>query len=54
MGFTGTEDDQVSRQRELQVLSRGPQLDRVRAVVKAGAAAKGKQRVRISIEAPEN
>ena len=26
--------------------------DRVRAVVKAGAAAKGKQRVRISIEAP--
>ena len=28
--------------------------DRVRAVVKAGAAAKGKQRVRISIEAPGN
>ncbi len=27
--------------------------DRVRAVVKAGAAAKGKQRVRISIEAPQ-
>jgi lipopolysaccharide export system protein LptA len=26
--------------------------DRVKSVVKAGAAAKGKQRVRISIEAP--